>query len=103
MRPKHSNALCYNVCVREIRWSDESEEHIWARHQVTPAEVEQIVNTRPRLTKTGRAGVDLVYGTTDAGRYLLVVLAEAVDGRDYVVTARDMDSPERRNFTRQAR
>jgi len=60
------------VCVREIRWSEESEDHIWARHQVTPAEVEQTVHTRPRLTKAGREGVELVYGTTDAGRYLLV-------------------------------
>jgi len=55
------------------------------------------------LTKAGREGVELVYGTTDAGRYLLVVLAEAMDGRDYIVTARDMDPAERRNFTRQAR
>lgn len=101
--PIKCNALCYIVCVREIRWSDESEDHIWARHQVTPAEVEQTVNTRPRFTMAGREGVELVYGTTDAGRYLLVVLAEAMDGRDYIVTARDMDPAERRNFTRQAR
>jgi len=101
--PIKCNALCYIVCVREIRWSGESEDHIWTRHQVTPAEVEQTVNTRPRLTKAGREGVELVYGTTDAGRYLLVVLAEAMDGRDYIVTARDMDPAERRNFTRQAR
>jgi len=47
---------------------DESEEHIWTRHQVTPAEVEQVVNTRPRLTVTGRSETQSVYGTTDAGR-----------------------------------
>ena len=53
---------------REIGWDDESEEHIWTRHQVTPAEVEQVVNTRPRLTVTGRSETQSVYGTTDAGR-----------------------------------
>jgi len=88
---------------REIGWDDESEEHIWTRHQVTPAEVEQVINTRPRLTVTGRSETQYVYGTTDAGRYLLVILAEAMDGRDHVVTARNMDSAERRHFTRQTR
>lgn len=86
---------------REIGWDDESEDHIWTRHQVTAAEVEQVVNTRPRLTVTGRSETEYVYGTTDAGRYLLVILAEAMDGRDHVVTARNMDSAERRHFTRQ--
>jgi len=44
-----------------------------------------------------------VYGTTDAGRYPLVVLAAGADGRHFVVTARDMDAAERRLFTRRAR
>jgi hypothetical protein len=73
------------VAVREIRWTEESEDHI-ARHEVTPGEVEQVVNTRPRLVVAGTEGVEYVFGTTDAGRYLLVVLVEAADGRDFVVT-----------------
>jgi hypothetical protein len=69
------------VAVREIRWTEESEDHI-ARHEVTPGEVEQVVNTRPRLVVAGTEGVEYVFGTTDAGRYLV----EAADGRDFVVT-----------------
>jgi uncharacterized protein len=84
-------------------WTEESEHHIWTRHQVTPAEVEQVVNTRPRLVEPGRDDTEHVFGTTDAGRYLLVVLTEAFDGRDYVVTARDMTETERRTFVRRAR
>jgi hypothetical protein len=87
---------------REIRWTEESEEHI-ARHKVTPDEVEQVVNTHPRLTKTGRGGTELIYGTTDAGRYLLIVVSEALDGLDFIVTARDMDLDEQQEFRRQAR
>lgn len=85
--------------MREIRWTDESEGHI-ARHGVTPTEVEEAVNSRPRFDVAGRDDAALVYGATDAGRYLLVVLVEALDGRDYVVTARDMTDAERRTFHR---
>ncbi|WP_256463918.1 hypothetical protein [Georgenia sp. TF02-10] len=38
-----------------------------------------------------------------AGRYLLVVLTEAIEGRDYVVTAREMTSAERQAFQRTGR
>lgn len=90
------------VGVREIRWTERAEDHI-AAHDVTPDEVEQVVNTRPRLTLAGRDGVEYVFGTSDAGRYLLVVLAESLDGGDYVATARDMTNSERRTFRRKAR
>ena len=84
-------------------WTEESEHHIWSGHEVTPAEVEEAVNTRPRLVEPGQDDTELVFGTTDAGRYLVVVLAEALDGRDYVVTARRMTDAERRMFRRRAR
>jgi uncharacterized DUF497 family protein len=83
-------------------WTEESEAHIWSRHQVTPAEVEEVVNARPRLVEPGRDDTEQVFGTTYAGRYLVVVLAEAFDGRDYVVTARGMTESERRSFVRRA-
>lgn len=68
-----------------------------------PDEVEQIVFARPRLVLRGREGTEYVFGTTDAGRYLLVVLAESIDGRGYVVTARDMTDAERQAFRRKGR
>jgi len=94
--------LQYTAVVREIRWTEESEDHI-ARHDVTPDEVEQVVNTRPRLVVAGAEEIEYVFGTTAAGRYLLVVLVEAIDGRDFVVTARDMTDSERRAFRRNRR
>ncbi len=89
--------------MREILWTEDSETHIWERHKVTPKEVEQALNTRPRYVTRGRGGTELIYGTTGDGRYLLVVMAEALDGRDCVVTARDLDNDERRTFRRKAR
>ncbi|MDX6291917.1 MAG: uncharacterized protein QOH50_992 [Kribbellaceae bacterium] len=87
---------------REISWSPEREAHI-ARHGVTPGEVEDVCYSRPRWIATGRAGSTLVYGTSAAGRYLLVVLAEALDGRQPVVTAREMTDSVRRMFRRKER
>lgn len=83
---------------REILWTEESEEHIIARHNVAPRDVEEVVNSRPIYTTPGRDGTTLAYGATAAGRRLLVVLTEARDGRWYVVTARDMTATEARAY-----
>lgn len=88
--------------VREILWTERSEDHI-AAHAVMPNEVEQVVNAHPRLVLVGREETEHVFGTTDAGRYLMVVLSEAMDGRDFAVTARDMTDSERRTFQRRGR
>ena len=83
-------------------WTEESEAHI-ARHGITPSEVEQVLYGRPRLTSPGRDGTTLVLGTGDDGRHLLVLVAEAADGRDYVVTARKMTTAEKRLFREKGR
>ena len=81
----------------EIAWTDESEHHI-ARHDVIPTEVHEVLQGEPKLYRQGREDTRLVFGATNSGRYLLVVLVESLDGRDYVVTARDMTPGEKRNF-----
>lgn len=81
----------------ELAWNDENERHI-ARHNVTPAEVHEVLQGEPKLYQSGRDDTKLVFGVTDSGRHLLVVLADSLDGRDYVVTARDMTAGEKRNF-----
>jgi hypothetical protein len=88
--------------VRKIRWP-ETPETTSPRTPSLRNAVEQVVNTRPRLRLAGREGTEYVFGTTSAGRYLLVVLTEAVDGRDYVVTAREMTHAERQTFRRRGR
>jgi len=85
-----------------ITWTEESEDHI-ARHGVTPEEVQEALYTRPRWITSGRSETTLVFAVTDAGRYLLVVIAPAFDGGVYVVTARDLTDSERRTFRRKGR
>jgi uncharacterized protein len=60
--------------------------------------VEQALYGRPRLSTAGRNRTTLVLGTGNEGRHLLVVVTEALDGRDFVVTARDMTNDEKRLF-----
>ena len=85
---------------RESVWSDLSEAHV-ARHDVTPVDVEDVVNTRPWWEHPGVDDSTLVYGRTADGRYLMVVLAESMDGRWYVVTARGMATSGMRTYRRE--
>lgn len=86
----------------EIVWTERSEAHI-ARHGVTPDEVEETIYTRPTLVAAGRQGTTEIYGTTDAGRHLVVIVAESIAAGIYVVTARPMTVAERKTFKRKAR
>ena len=56
-----------------------------------------------RWITPGRGETTLVYAMTDSGRYLLVVIAPALGGGVYVVTARDLTDSERRTFRRKGR
>jgi len=85
-----------------ISWSEESEDH-FAIHGVFPEEVQQALYKRPRWIAPGRGGTTLVYASTDAGKHLLVVIAPALDGGVYVVTARDLTDSEKRTFRRKGR
>jgi uncharacterized DUF497 family protein len=82
-----------------VSWTEQAEEHI-ARHAVRPAEVEQVLYGRPRYVAAGRSGTTLVFGTSAAGRHLLVVIGAAPDGGVSIVTAREMTETERRTFRR---
>ena len=87
------------VVLPPVSWT-ESETHI-ARHQVVaPHEVEEVLYGRPRYLAPGRSGTRLVFGTTTAGRHLLVVIADAPDGGVGIVTARAMTDTEKRAFRR---
>ena len=86
----------------EIKWTDASEDHI-AHHGVVPAEVRDVLYSRPRIVADAGDGKTAVFGTTSAGRYLLVVTTEADDGRTFVVTARNMTDQEKRTFQGKAK
>jgi uncharacterized DUF497 family protein len=85
------------VRISELVVSDETETHIWVKHLVTLDEVEEACAADP-LVLRGRDGSYAVYGRTDAGRYLMIVLYPRERGAYALATARDMEDRERRRY-----
>jgi uncharacterized DUF497 family protein len=78
-------------------------EKIEAKHRVTHTEAEEVFSNAPqfrRLEKGRIEGEDVyaAYGATDAGRYLAVVFIRKVGSRALIITARDMDHKERKQY-----
>lgn len=86
--------------ITALIWDDENVEHI-AKHQVSPAEVEEVCfGTEKVVLRAERAGRYVVLGRTEAGRYLTVVVTAPHKGRARVITAREMSSKERRKYAK---
>ncbi|MBI4202911.1 MAG: BrnT family toxin [Chloroflexi bacterium] len=90
---------------RVLQWKPDRVEHI-AKHGLSPEEVEEATFADPgrRLFRGPRSESDqtrsiyYLYGRTQAGRYLLVVLLDQGEGRALPVTARDMTQKERQRY-----
>ncbi len=82
----------------------ENHEHIVdkiaTRHGVAFHEAEQACYSEERHVRRGREGLYKVFGPSEEGRYLLVVLADQGSGVWRIVTARDMTGQERRLYRR---
>jgi uncharacterized DUF497 family protein len=72
---------------------------IEGKHGVSHKDVEEAVYAAADVRR-GREGLLKVFAQTDAGRYLLVVLAYLGHGAARIVTARDMTQSERRLYRR---
>jgi uncharacterized DUF497 family protein len=85
------------VYIRDLIWTEDNVEHI-ARHGVEPYEVEEAIWDDPHVRRGPGRSRYRVYGQTDGGRYLFVVLDREYDEVFYVVTARDMDVREKQRY-----
>lgn len=87
--------------VTDLLWDEANETHI-ARHRVTRQEVIEVVFGATAIfaiDDSRRKGRLLVFGLTNVGRYLMVVLDEPTStGTAYVVTARPMTEKECREY-----
>jgi uncharacterized DUF497 family protein len=81
----------------EIECSTAVAEKLWAKHAVDLTEVDQVLTGEP-LVKRAREGLYYVLGRTEGGRYLALVVRDLGRGRARLVTARDMEPPERRAY-----
>ena len=86
--------------VEALEIDDPILDKIASRHGVAFDEVEGACYSEELHVRRGREGLYKVFSQTDAGRYLLVVLADLTGGVWKVVTARDMTEQERRLYRR---
>ncbi|HUV93242.1 MAG TPA: hypothetical protein VMX14_00240 [Anaerolineae bacterium] len=85
----------------ELNWDDERLEHI-AAHNVAIGEVLGVLEGvfwSPKWEGDKRK----VYGQTESGRYLLIVVGRRRSGGLWLVTARDMTAGERHLFLKKGK
>lgn len=89
----------------DLIWLPAIVDKLIEKHGVEPDEVEEVFVGRPRIFRGPRGhypGEDAYYalGQTEAGRYLFIVFIRKIDGRGLVLSARDMTTKERRQFSK---
>jgi len=87
----------------EIVWDDDSAHHIIMRHNVYPYEVDEVIESHDYLVIKGRKRTYYIYGQTESGRYLFIVLTPKGRGLYRVLSARDMTKKDRRYYKRRGK
>jgi uncharacterized DUF497 family protein len=86
------------VVISGFEWDDDNILHI-QRHEFTPGEVEEVFASDHKVRRT-RHRLYLALGKTLAGRLAFVVFCRLPGAVIRVITARDMNGRERRQFRR---
>lgn len=91
--------------IDDFVWLPDVVEKLELKHHVSPEEAEEVFFSRPRfyLLERGHvAGEDLyvALGQTDSGRYLSVFFIHKGSDVALVISARDMNTTERRRYGR---
>ncbi len=88
--------------IESIIWLEEIVEKLWRKHHVSDAEVQEVLENRPRFRflENGHRPEDvyLALGQTDAGRHLAVFFVFKRSGEALIVSARGMTQAERRRY-----
>ncbi len=87
--------------IEALEIDDHVLDKIETGHGVAFREAEEACYSPLRHVRRGREGLYKVFSRTQAGRYLLVVLADQSRGIWKVVTAREMTDKERRLYRRE--
>ena len=91
--------------IDDFVWLTEIANKVAAKHRVTLDEAEEVFFNNPRyrfVESEHRIGEDVYSagGQTDAGRYLIVFFIYKGDNTALILSARDMDTAERRRYER---
>lgn len=91
--------------IVDITWLPHIVDKLAWKHGVTPEEVDEVLFGQPLFRKVQKGhvpGEDLyaAFGQTESGRYLIVLFVYKLTREALIVSARDMDSAERRIYGR---
>jgi uncharacterized DUF497 family protein len=91
--------------VTGIIWLNNIVDKLDWKHNLIPEEVEQVFVNKPqyRLLERGKIeGEDVysAYGRSEEGRYITVIFIRKAGGKALVISARDMDGKERKQYGR---
>jgi uncharacterized DUF497 family protein len=94
-----------NMYIADLIWLPKFIDKLETKHNVTVEEVQQVLFSDPlyRKVQKGLVPGEDVYsalGQTDAGRYLIVFFIYKQTREALIISARDMDSKERRQYER---
>jgi len=89
--------------ITGVIWLQRIVDKLACKHHLTQDEVEQVFANLPqyRLLERGKIegeNVYAAYGCTDAGRYVTVIFIRKFGGRALIISARDMDKKERKQY-----
>lgn len=89
--------------IEGIVWLQRIIDKLFTKHHIKPEEVEQVFMNSPqcRLLEKGKIDNENVYsayGRTDAGRYVTVIFIKKYSNRALIISARDMDRKERKQY-----
>lgn len=91
--------------IDDFVWLSEVAQKLAIKHRVSQDEVEEVFFNIPRFrfVESGHRSGENVYsagGQTDSGRYLIIFFIHKRDNTALILSARDMDSAERRQHER---
>jgi len=91
--------------IVDIIWLPQFIDKINWKHRVTPEEVEEILFSKPVVRKVQKGhtkGEDLyaALGKSETGRYLIIFFIYKLTHEALILSARDMDHKERRQYER---
>ena len=89
--------------ITGIIWLQKIVDKIVKKHHITQDEIEQVFVNNPqyRFIKRGKIEGEHVYsayGRTDDGRYVTVIFIRKLGNRALVISGRDMDRKERKQY-----
>lgn len=96
------------MIITGILWLQKIAEKLADKHHIAKDEVEQVFVNKPQYRFLERGKIDgedvySAYGRTNAGRYVTVIFILKFGNHSLVISARDMDKKERKQYGKQKR